>query len=214
MRQLIAFTLLIAFALGARTAHAAPTTFRCDPLTYTAAGVGQFTIDLYVEDAVDLYGLDVIVEYDEVKAVIVDVDSVRDGVQIEPLATFISPTFVYQDFDTPGTFRFAAAQATPAPPRTGEGAFARITFDAQTSGDLDFNFLFQQTSDRNGVETLSAATDCDIQINIPPTAVDLQVAEASQPKAGIILLLVVGLGGVSFRPILNAHRAAKIRLRR
>ncbi len=100
--------------------------------------VGQeVTVDVLVEDAPLIYGVDVWVTFDPNLLEVVDADESQDGVQFES-GDFLDPeqSFVLQNHasNETGTIDYALALFNPAPPVQGDGLLARITFRAKAEG--------------------------------------------------------------------------------
>lgn len=195
MKKVFLLILLIAgLTFRPTAAQTTPTIVRCEPSTVVVETASNFTVDLYVEDAVDLYGIDVMLSFDSNVGEIVDVNTNRPGVQIEPLPDIMTASFIYQLIDNSAeSLRFAIAQAHPDPPRTGEGSFARVTIDPLASGNLDFNFLLHQLSDINGGKIDSVAHDCDIQVTLVPLAVELTTTSAVNRQTVLLPMALLGM---------------------
>ncbi len=101
---------------------------RCDPSTLNAWVGTTVSVTIYVQNVVDLYGLDVRLVFDPAYAQVIDSDPVAAGVQIQPLGGFLSPDFVVRRTadNATGQVRYAATQISPSPPVSGSGAVARI----------------------------------------------------------------------------------------
>ena len=103
-------------ALGALTVAAKPgsdaAVVRCDPSTLNAYVGMTVSVTIFVQDVVDLYGLDVRLVFDPAYAQVVDTDPTVAGVQIQPLSGFLSPDFVVRRSadNITGLVRYAATQ--------------------------------------------------------------------------------------------------------
>ncbi len=92
---------------------------------------GNLVFDVMAENVTDLYGAEFRLSYDPALLMVQDVNSNQDGVQIEPGTLLpVDQGFVVanQVDATEGTITFAMTLLNPAPPATGTGALARVTF--------------------------------------------------------------------------------------
>ena len=89
---LAALTLLL--VLVTATAAAEPTVVRPDPLQTDVRAGGTFVVNLYVQGVADLYAADIHLLFDPTILQVEDARPEVPGVQIQPLATFLSPDFV------------------------------------------------------------------------------------------------------------------------
>ena len=60
-----------------------PAIVRCEPYVVTGPATTTLTVDLYVENAVNLYGADIRITFDTTAAQVVDADPAMPGVQIQ-----------------------------------------------------------------------------------------------------------------------------------
>lgn len=145
------------------TAAAEPAVVRPDPLQ-THVRVGQtFVVNLYVQDVADLYAADIHLLFDPTILQVEDARPEVPGVQIQPLAAFLSPDFIIKhkacnapsvvdpDCPTGGFVWYAAAQLNPAPPVYGSGPVAAITFKAIRAGSSPLTISYQKLSSPKGV---------------------------------------------------------------
>lgn len=142
---------------------------RCDPSSVFGYTDGTVSIDLYIQDVVDLYGADLVVTFDTSIASVVDQDSSQEGVQIQLLSTFLVPGFtLFQVADnTAGTIHYATTQLNPQEPATGSGPVARVTFQPKTYGEFTMTFTYHMLSDRSGVEIPSISQTCFVDFDSP-----------------------------------------------
>ena len=157
------------------------TIVRCDPSTVIGTTDQTLTVDLYVQDVTNLYGLDLKATFDTTIAQVVDENSGTAGVQFQPLSTFMQPDFVVRNVadNSAGTLRYAATQVDPTAPATGSGPVARIRFAAAKAGQLTMVFTAHDLSDRNGGSISNTAGSCSITFEAP-TAVTLRGLDATR----------------------------------
>ena len=99
------------------------TTVRCEPTGVVGQVGDTLTVDLYVEGASDLYGVDLQLTFDTAIADVVDEDAGLTGVQILPLSGFLEPGFVVRKVadNSVGTVQYANTQLNPTLPANGSG---------------------------------------------------------------------------------------------
>ena len=138
---------------------------RCAPLEASEWAGTSITIDMYIENVVDLYAADERLAFDATGLQVEDANNYPDdGVQIEPLDDLMKPDYVIKkDADnSEGTIWYAATQVSPTMQVTGSGSIARITFDAIRAGTYTLPVTYAKLSDRHGVEITSTTQDCRI----------------------------------------------------
>lgn len=199
MPRMIGIILFLSAALalgGVLPVSAGPASFapqadaivRCDPSSVFGYTNETVAIDLYVQDVVALYGLDVIATFDTGIASVVDQNNSVAGVQIEALGAFLVPGYtLFQTADnSAGTIHYATAQLNPSVPATGSGPVARVVFQPKTYGEFTMTFTYHMLSDRNGVEIPSIAHTCAVKFSSP---LAVQLADfAATSQAGAVLL--------------------------
>ncbi|QLQ06879.1 MAG: hypothetical protein HZY76_13085 [Anaerolineae bacterium] len=87
---------------------------RCEPLFATGVPTSNLQVDLYVANVTDLYGADIKYSFDPNIVQVVDADPFTPGVQIQPLAGFLSPDLVVRRDanNVTGTIQYALTQPT------------------------------------------------------------------------------------------------------
>lgn len=141
-----------------------PAVVRCEPSVAIGPVTTTLTVDLYVENAANLYGADVRFLFDPTVAQVVDVDPFAPGVQIQPLADLLTPGFVIRrDADNAsGLIWYAMTQLNPSPPVTGSGALARVTFQPLSTAAFTMPVVNHQLAGPGGVELPSVAEACTV----------------------------------------------------
>ncbi len=97
-------------------------TIRPDPVTLGIAP-GQVTaINVVLENAADVYGIDVRARFDPALVEVVDADPAQDGIQMTP-GSFLKPDFVVRNTadNGVGTLQYVVTQVNPTQPATGSG---------------------------------------------------------------------------------------------
>ena len=101
---------------------------RCEPQVIVGEVGETVTVDLYVENVIDLYGADVRPVFDTAIAQAEDADAnPGNGVQLHPLSDLLSPDFVVKNEidNSLGTVWYAVTQLNPSPEVSGSGPIAR-----------------------------------------------------------------------------------------
>jgi len=92
---------------------------------------GRLVVDVIAENVTDMYGAEFQLRYDPTVFAVQDADPNREGIQIEP-GTLLPANkgFVVanQVNEVEGLITFALTLLNPAPPATGTGPLARVTF--------------------------------------------------------------------------------------
>ena len=160
-------------AQGALTVVAIPrseaATVRCDPSTLNASVGTTVSVTIFVQDVVDLYGLDVRLAFDPAYAQVVDSDPTASGVQIQPLSGFLSPDFVVRRSadNTTGLIRYAATQVSPSQPVSGSGAVARIDLRGTQPGIITVPITQVELARSDGSTIPATAQVCTWQFSQP-----------------------------------------------
>ena len=142
---------------------------RCDPSTLNALVGTTVSVTIYVENVVDLYGLDVRMVFDPLYAQVVDSDPVAPGVQIQPLDGFLSPDFVVRRSadNTTGQIRYAATQISPSQPVSGSGAVARIDLHGIQPGTIAVPITQVELARNDGTSIPATTEACAWQFSQP-----------------------------------------------
>jgi hypothetical protein len=103
------------------------------------AADGILTVDVIAENVTDMYGAEFHLKYDPQMVSVQDANPNQQGVQIQP-GTLLAPEkgFVVANTvnEAEGTVGFALTLLNPAPPVTGSGPLARVTFNVLQSGPV------------------------------------------------------------------------------
>lgn len=106
------------------------------------SGNGQVTVDVMAENVTDMYGAEFQLKFDPAAVSVQDANPDQEGIQIT--AGSLLPTdkgFVVanQVNQAEGTVVFALTLLNPAPPVSGGGPLARVTFNVLQSGPATIN---------------------------------------------------------------------------
>jgi len=140
----VGLALLLTTLLSSLAGHglAQGTMVIVDPPSREVAIGATTTVNVRIENVVNLYGAEVHLVFNPALLEVVDADSGRDGVQIQP-GPFLSPDFVAKNNadQTTGRIVFAIAQMPPHEPVSGSGVLATITVRGKAAGTsvLDFS---------------------------------------------------------------------------
>jgi len=166
------------------------TQVRTDPPLAQVRSGETVTVHIVVADVQDLYGLDVRLAFDPAQVEVLDADSEKEGVQIQPGA-FLYPDFMVrnQADNQAGTIWFAINQINPHEAVSGTGAVASITFRGKAAGTSSLSFTYHLLGTRQG-EAIEAVTQ-DGQISVertsaaptlPPAETDVPATETPVPS--------------------------------
>ena len=137
-------------------------------------------VDIRINNVTDLYGVDVRVTYNPAVVEVVDANPAAPGVQVAAgdLPDASGGNGLVQvnsvDVDT-GTISYAAVRLNPAPPQSGSGAVARVTFRGRAAGTSPVTLVAVVLSDQTA-RPISAllvngriTVTCDEGTAVPPT---------------------------------------------
>jgi hypothetical protein len=166
-RLIVCCALLAPGLLAVDSAHAqASAVIRLSPATGSFYEGARFTIQVYIENVTDLYGVDVLLEFDPAVLQVVDADLLTAGIQSEPLSGFLVPGFVVRNEadNSAGTVWYVVTQLNPTPPASGSGAVLEITFDALSTGSTAVTFSKASMATRLGQTIPTSTMDSTYQI--------------------------------------------------
>jgi hypothetical protein len=178
-------------ALGLIMALAAPlraqtiATLRPLPAALEMAPGAEGTLEIVLENAQDVYGIDVRATFDPALVELVDADAERAGVQMTA-GSFPQPDFVAINTadNTTGTLRYVATQVNPTPPASGSGVVLSLRLRARAAGEVTIAITSVEMADRDGF--LLAVTPGAATIMIesgPPTATGIPLRPNDTPAA-------------------------------
>jgi hypothetical protein len=145
--------ILTSLLIGTVQVYAAdtPAIVRPDPLRLEV-GLGQEeTLTIVLENASEVYGIDIRAHFDPSGMEISDVDPAKDGIQMKS-GNFIQPDFVV--FNTAdneaGSLQYVTTQVNPTPPANGKGVVISIQVKGKKLGEYPFTIYFAEIADRKG----------------------------------------------------------------
>ena len=126
--------------------------FRFEPPTLQI-GLNQVEkVNLVLENAHEIYALDLRGTFDPNVVEVVDMDAQQDGIQMVP-GSFPKPDFVVRNTadNEAGTFMYVLTQVNPTLPVSGNGIVLTIYFRGKSNGQSSqFAINFVESSDRRG----------------------------------------------------------------
>lgn len=108
---------------------------RVDPPAFDVGQSQVEQINIVIENAQDVYGIDVRAKFDPSIFEIADADPAADGVQMIP-GNFIKPDFLVRNTadNQKGTLQYVITQVNPTPPANGNGIVVSILVRGKTLG--------------------------------------------------------------------------------
>ncbi|MHB1338879.1 MAG: cohesin domain-containing protein [Bellilinea sp.] len=177
-KYLILFIILlvsIPFARGSAAAQAVTQIGVFEPIT-AATGV-VVEVPVRVQDAVELYAIDIEIRFDPALLAAEDADPATPGIQLG-FAGFLDPGLVlYNEVDNQqGTAHFVMTQVNPSEPKNGSGILLVLYLKGMTTGQSDITVSNVQISDRSGNEIPSSGVNSTLKVEasapaVQPTAI-------------------------------------------
>lgn len=125
---------------------------RPDPLVLEV-GQGQVeALNIVIDNAQDVYGIDVRAKFDPTIIEIADADPNQDGVQMIP-GDFIKPDFLVRNTadNQKGTLQYVITQVNPTPPANGNGVVVSVLVRGKALGKrAQFTIDYVEIADRRG----------------------------------------------------------------
>ena len=147
-------------------------TIRPDPVTLEITPGQVSAINIVLENAADVYGIDVRAKFDPALIEIVDADPAQDGIQMTP-GTFLKPDFVVRNTgdNGAGTLQYVVTQVNPTQPATGNGVVLTLNVRGKTPGQSELKIDSVQMADRRGQSLAVQPQNGIIRVGQPPAAV-------------------------------------------
>jgi hypothetical protein len=131
---------------------------RSDPQVFEV-GVGQVeTLDILIENAVDVYGIDLRARYDPALVEVVDLETGK------PAAQMAAGSFMHHDFvlrneadNNSGMLQYIFTQLNPSLPVNGSGIIISIQIRGKALGESQLEFVSLEIADNLGHILLSEA---------------------------------------------------------
>ncbi len=209
---ILASYVLLAGAFGA-AAQSAAATVRPAPMTIEVAAGALQTVTIVLENAADVYGIDVRASFDPAHIEVVDANPARDGVQVAPGA-FPKPDFVALNAadNGAGTVRYAVTQVNPTPPATGSGTLFTFQVRGKSGGDSQLRIDLVEMSNRSGellpVQTSGGAVRVTGSAAAQPTAIILPTPISGGQSAATLVATPVAPTADPGRELLPPATAA------
>ncbi len=184
----MAVALLLLLLLAGPLRAQSVATVRPQPAMLSLAPGAEGTLEIVLENARDVYGIDVQAAFDPARVEVVDADPERGGVQLTG-GTFPQPDFIAANTadNAAGTLRYVATQVNPTPPATGSGIVFSVRLRARSSGETTLTITSVEMADRDGF--LLAVTPGATTITIAegaavPTSTGIPLRPNDTPVAG------------------------------
>ena len=134
-----------------------------DPIEVAPGEVVQVPIS--IRNIRDLYGVDVMLEFDPAVVQVIDADAANPGVQAA-LGDFLDPgLLLFNTADnTAGTYHFVMAQYNPSEPKSGQGVVVIVTFKGLKEGTSPLTIPALKLASREGIEIASEGVDGTLSV--------------------------------------------------
>lgn len=179
---LLVFLALLSPLTGKQIEAQSTATVRPDPASLQLATGEVQTVQVRLENASRVYGIDVRGSFDPAILEIIDVDPARDGIQMTP-GSFPRPDFVAANTadNGAGTFRYVITQVNPTPPASGDGMVFSFQVRARAGGTTEIAIPLVEMSDREGNLLAVSTGSTAVQVTgatAEPTGIALQPTDA------------------------------------
>lgn len=174
-------------ASGAAAAQAG-SIVRVDPPNFEV-GQGQVEqVDIVIENAQDVYGIDVRAKFDPSIFEIADADTAADGVQMIP-GSFIKPDFLVRNTadNQKGTLQYVITQVNPTQPVNGNGVVVSLLVRGKSlgkRGQLTIDFV--DIADRRGRKLTVQPKSGTISVVSPKPSTPTPTSNAT-PKLALVV---------------------------
>lgn len=162
---------------------------RVDPPALSLIAGQTQTVAIVIQDAAEVYGIDVRASFDPALVEIVDADPARDGVQMTA-GVFPQPDFVALNAadNSAGALRYVVTQVNPTPPAGGGGVVFSFQVRGRANGVSPLRIDLVEMANRSGELLPVTTTDGAITVTggqpPAPTGVALTVpGEGALPAA-------------------------------
>lgn len=151
--------------------------------TYEVAPGAALTLPVEIIGAQQLYGIDLLLEFDPTLIQVQDADDKTPGVQVA-LGTFLDPgLLLFNEADnTTGTISFAMSQVNPSEAKNGNGVLLLVTFSGLKVGVSDLKLTKLDMSTREGLAIVGTTADSQVTVKVGAPAqgtVTIPTQEAS-----------------------------------
>jgi hypothetical protein len=176
-------------------------------------GQGQVeTLDIVLENAQDVYGVDVRASFDPAVVEVVDADPSRDGIQMLP-GSFLKPDFMVRNLadNAAGTLQYVITQVNPSQPVTGTGVICSVQFRGKLLGqESALTIGFVEIANRRGVKLSVRGQNGRLAVvqPKPPTPAPAPSATPAPPASPTALPTRTALPARAGTPAVPAPAAA------
>ena len=142
-------------------------------------GCETIPVEVWVNDVIDLYGVDVKVTFDPNVLEVVDANPAKPGIQVQD-GSFLSPDFVVsrEADNAAGTLEYAMTQAAPSLPVSGSGVLFTIRFRAKSSATASaLDFTQAELTDLDGLLLPVTLVDNTVTTVAPAAPSELDIAK-------------------------------------
>lgn len=148
---------------------------------------GTIQVPVSVNNAYELYAVDVIIRFDPTKIQVIDADPSVDGVQVG-LGSFLDPgLLLFNTVDNQqGTIHFAMSQYNPSEPKSGDGVLLVLNFSGISEGESALTMTDLMCASNEGNEIPSQARNSTL--TVVPGAPTQQATYAVVELTQIILI--------------------------
>ena len=152
---------------------------RSDPSALDLSPGQLVTLHIMLENASDVYGIDLRASFDPALVEIMDADPAQDGIQMIP-GTFVKPDFVVRNAVENGTgsLRYVVTQVNPTPPATGSGILVSLQARGKAAGKSELKIESVQMADRRG-QALAVQHENSVNRVAPPQVAPTSAAAIS-----------------------------------
>lgn len=166
------------------------------PAPAAIQGCETISVQVWANEVVGLYGVDIALAFDAGVLEVVDADPARPGVQVQH-GGFLSPDFVVnrEADNTAGAVHYTVSQVAPSPPVDGSGVLLTVLFRARSATTASA-LAFTQTDlvDLDGA--LLEVTPVTGSIGAaPPAAPALAISRLNETDVWLSWTTVPGLPG-------------------
>lgn len=146
-------------------------TLRPDPAQLELMPGETAALEIRLENARNLYGIDMRLAFDPAVLEIIDADPSQSGAQMAP-GTFPTPDLIAFNAadNAAGTARYVVTQLNPTPPATGSGIVLTVQVRARAAGLTDLTIPLVEMSDRDGNLLAVNAASSSIEVRGDPAA--------------------------------------------
>lgn len=194
-------------------AESASATLRPDPLSLGLKPGETGTVTIRASDVQNMYGTEFHLIFDSNIVEVVDADTAKPGVQIAQ-GDWLKNSFVAVNKvdNAAGKIDYGVTLLNPAPPVSGSGVIATITFKAKNNGTSPLKIDKAILASRDGKEIKSVWQDGAVGVSMlgqaPSVKPEMRNSESADetensPQEGlpirlIVLIGVAGVGGLLF----------------